>query len=511
MLETLRSGWRGWAGIASLRPGRDAWKSYAVATLLVVCVTSVGFVWVEMPDPRNLSLLFFGAILLSGVLLGMRPALYAAVLAFLSTNFFLVEPRFVLKFALADYLALVTFVAGALLVGGFAERLNERARDATNRLRDLTALFEAGRDLSGAIEPDEAAERVVHYLGCAGCSAAIWIETPEGSRLAAAAAPAREAAARMDALRAENLSAGWTDEKAGKPVIFRLRTGERLLGQAAIWTPTGTARPDLRWVETLLELGAVAIDRAHLIAEVAEAKVIAEKEGLRTALLSSLSHDLRTPIATIFASATSLQEHEGHFDESTRREMLETIQEESERLNRYVSNLLDMTRLESGALQLRSALMDPGEAVASALERVERRLRGRRLMRSFNTQGKLIDVDPVLMEQALVNVLENAMTYAPPGSTIFVRTELSDGRVKITVEDEGPGIPAIDLGRVFDKFFRGRSDRRPASGVGLGLSVTRGLIEAFLGSVRAISPAVGNRGARFEILLPAHPALETVE
>jgi two-component system sensor histidine kinase KdpD len=312
-------------------------------------------------------------------------------------------------------------------------------------------------------------------------------------------------------LRAENLSAGWADEKAGKPVIFRLRTGERLLGRAAIWTPTGTARPDLRWVETLLELGAVAIDRAHLIAEVAEAKVIAEKEGLRTALLSSLSHDLRTPIATIFASATSLQEHEGHFDESTRREMLETIQEESERLNRYVSNLLDMTRLESGALQLRSALMDPGEAVASALERVERRLRGRRLMRSFNTQGKLIDVDPVLMEQALVKVLENAMTYAPPGSTIFVRTELSDGRVKITVEDEGPGIPAIDLGRVFDKFFRGRSDRRPASGVGLGLSVTRGLIEAFLGSVRAISPAVGNRGARFEILLPAHLALETVE
>jgi two-component system sensor histidine kinase KdpD len=132
-------------------------------------------------------------------------------------------------------------------------------------------------------------------------------------------------------------------------------------------------------------------------------------------------------------------------------------------------------------------------------------------MRSFNTQGKLIDVDPVLMEQALVNVLENAMTYAPPGSTIFVRTDLSEGLVKITVEDEGPGIPAVDLARVFDKFFRGRSDRRPASGVGLGLSVTRGLIEAFLGNVRAVSPAVGNRGARFEILLPVHPALETVE
>lgn len=494
------------------RGASPAWASYAVATLLIAVATSLGFLWIEMPDPRNLSLLFFGAILLSGVWLGLRPALYAGVIAYLCYNFFLVEPRFSFHFGPADFLAIVTFLAGAALIGGFADRLNLRARDATNRLRDLTALFEASRDLSGAVEPNDAADRVVHHLERAGGGAAIWIRGPEGLRLAAASPARRAEAERIDADRTASSPPRRADKKADNPVLFQLETGERSLGRAAIWPfADQNVRPDRRWIETLLELGAVAIDRARLISEVAEARVIAEKEGLRTALLSSLSHDLRTPIATIFASTTSLQEHGGQFDESTRSELLETIQEESERLNRYVSNLLDMTRLESGALQLRSTLMDPGEAAASALERIERRLKGRRLLRSFRTRGQLIKVDPVLMEQALVNVLENALAYAPPGSTIFVQTDVAGDEVLLTIEDEGPGIPQSDLGRVFDKFFRGRSDRRVASGVGLGLSVTRGLIESFSGSVRAVSPAVGDRGARFEIRLPAHPALEAVE
>jgi len=191
--------------------------------------------------------------------------------------------------------------------------------------------------------------------------------------------------------------------------------------------------------------------------------------------------------------------------------MLETIQDESERLNRYVANLLEMTRLESGVLQVRSVLIDPGEALASALERVAPRLKGRGVSRAFHTAGERIFVDPVLIEQALVNILENAISHTPSGSTIRVSAVREHTNIVLAVEDEGPGIPQADLARVFDKFFRGRSDRRTGAGVGLGLSVSRGLVESFGGDVRALSPAISGRGTRMEVRLPVHPAMEAVE
>jgi two-component system sensor histidine kinase KdpD len=303
------------------------------------------------------------------------------------------------------------------------------------------------------------------------------------------------------------------DEIGGMRQRLRLQTADRVLGGLVILpTPDEQApRPDQHWIRTLLELGAVAIDRARLMTEIADTRIVAEKEGLRTALLSSLSHDLRTPIATILASATSLQEHDESFDRATRLDLLRTIQDQSERLNRYVLNLLEMTRLESGALQLNCALIDPGEAMASSLKHLEHQLSAHRLVRAFNAAGRRIYVDPVLIEQALINVIENAIGHAPPGSAIRVKIRPSDEQIVLSVEDEGLGIPPGEIDRVFDKFFSGRSDRRRAAGVGLGLSVTRGLIESFGGSVQAVSPIANERGTRIDIRLPAHPALETTE
>ncbi len=492
------------------RPGP---KAFALSALLICVTTLVGFGWVAALGPRNLSLLFFAGILCAGVWLGMRPALFAAALAFLSYNFFLVEPRFSFRFAPADVLALVTFLVGALLVGGLAGRLSDRARDAAARLRDVTLLYEASRDLSGAVEPADAAMRLLIHLEARGAQAAIWIEQGEGQFLRKASESARSLTLSLETIIPDFLGSAEDRRVGDGGMLVHLRAGDRVLGAVALW-PLASSRAashDRRWIDALLELGAVAIDRARLIAEVAETRVVAEKEGLRTALLSSLSHDLRTPISTILASTTSLIEHEGRFDVATRGDLLDTIQTETERLNRYVANLLEMTRLESGALTVRRALIDPGEAMASAIGRVERNLKDKRMLRAFQNCGVRISVDPVLIEQALTNVLENALTHAPADSTIMARVETAGALVLLSIEDEGPGIPAGEVERVFDKFFRGRSDRRPASGVGLGLSVTRGLIESFGGTVRAISPAVGGKGARIEIRLPAHPALETVE
>lgn len=487
------------------RPGAP-WRPYALAVLLMAGATFGGFLWTSLPDSRNLALLFFGAILIVGVWQGLRPALFSAVLAFFSYNFFLIEPRFRLHFAPADALAFIAFLVGALLVGGLSGRLSDRARDATMRLRDLTALFEASRDLSAAVEPGDAARRVVRHIEMAGARAGLWLEMDGELQPAAASADTPANKQEVTAF----LASPHVEEIGEARWLMRLTTGERVLGAAVVW-PGGKSGPDRRWLAALLELGAVAIDRARLINEVTERTIIAEREGLRTALLSSLSHDLRTPIASILASATALQEQGAHFDDETRRDMLETIQEESERLNRYVGNLLEMTRLESGALQVRNVLIDPGEAMASALERVRARLKGRRVLRAFDTDGQRMLVDPVLVEQALVNVLENAIGHSPPGTTIFVSTRKEGDSIVLAVEDEGPGIPAGDLKRVFDKFFQGQSDRRSGGGVGLGLSVARGLVEAFGGDVRAMSPAAGGKGARIEFRLPAHPALEPVE
>lgn len=477
---------------------------YLQAVLIVALATCAGYAWSLLPDARNLSLVFFGAILVTGAWLGTQPALFAAVLAFLSYNFFLIEPKMSLRFAAADVLAFVAFLVGALLVGALSGRLSDRAREATHRLRDVSVLFEASRDLARALHPEEAAARLVAQIERGGADAAVWLGAPPRQVLASYS-KARAQEADTLALQVSRVLAG--DDKPGSaPALYRLAIGERVLGAVALWTPTGEA-PAPRWMDAMLELGAVAIDRARLIKEVAEASLVAEKEGLRTALLSSLSHDLRTPIATIVASATALEEHDAKFDTLTRLDMLHTIQQEGDRLNRYVSNLLEMTRLESGALQINKVVMSPAEAMASALERVSGRLKDRRVLRMFDAAAAQICVDPVLIEQALINVIENAAAYSPAGSTILTSIKPDRESVLLSIEDEGAGIPAADLDRVFDRFFRGRSDRRGA-GVGLGLSVARGLIEAFGGEIKAVSPAAGGKGARVEIRLPAYASLE---
>jgi two-component system sensor histidine kinase KdpD len=492
-------------------PRKTSWVSYGLAIAAIAVATVVGAYWVTMPDPRNLSLLFFAAVLGVGLWLGLRPALCAALLAFFSYNFFLIEPRFRLHFAPADFLAFVSFLIGALIVGGLSGRLSDRARDATDRLRDLSVLFQASRELSDTVEQSDAARRLARRLEDTGCDVAIWLQEHQATALIAASPGAMRRAADTQAEIVALLNSDRLDDVQSERWLIRLEASERTIGALAIWPGANEPkiRIDRRWIDAVLELGAIAIDRARLINEVAQTTIVAEKEGLRTALLSSLSHDLRTPLSTILASATALQAQGDSFDDATKHEMLETIQDESNRLNRYVANLLEMTRLESGALQVRSVLIDPSEALSSAIDRMASRLKDRRLLRTFEAHGRIL-VDPVLLEQALINVLENAAVYSPPGSTLALTTAQEHDQIVLAVEDEGPGIAAEDLERIFDKFFRGRSDRRQGAGVGLGLSVARGLVEAFGGTIRAV-PGARGRGARMEIRLRAYPVLEPVE
>lgn len=473
------------------------WERHVFALLLVLAASGVSELFRRVPGGHNFALPFIGAVMLTGGLFGLRPALTAALTAALIHNFFFSAPRFTLTMRPADMLALATFVGTAALVGGMAGRLRDQAQSATQRLQRLAALLEASRDLSAAGTPVDVARELVWRLKAeVGVEAAVW-SAARGCALLAASDAARPMA------EAVPLPLGPEPNTAGVWRWLPLATARGVVGSLAIWLgdrQVGTA--EQHWIDAIRQLGAIALDRAELAEEMSAAKLVAEKEGLRTALLSSLSHDLRTPISTILVSASSLSAENSQFGPASTRELASAIETEAERLNLYVSNLLDMTRLESGALDLRREPVDPSEAMAAALERMRRRLTGRQIVREFDAQGRTVLADPILLEQVLVNVLENAASFSPPGSEIIARVAADSGSATLSVTDSGPGVPESELPKIFDKFFRGRTDRARRPGVGLGLSVARGFVEAFDGDIAVESPAREAHGARIVIRLP---------
>jgi two-component system sensor histidine kinase KdpD len=225
----------------------------------------------------------------------------------------------------------------------------------------------------------------------------------------------------------------------------------------------------------------------------------AERDELRAALLTSISHDLRTPLASILGAADSLVSLPDIAPDD-RNELLSTIQEEAERLNRFIANLLDMTRLESGAVEPNMGLQDIGELVGSALRRADKILAGHRVETSIAPGLPLARLDPVLFEQVLFNLVDNAVKYAPSGSTIRIGSWRDPSAIKLQVMDEGEGIPAEDLDRIFDKFYRVRKSDRQRAGTGLGLAICRGFIEAMGGAIEAGNLDRG--GAVFTMTLP---------
>jgi K+-sensing histidine kinase KdpD len=279
-----------------------------------------------------------------------------------------------------------------------------------------------------------------------------------------------------------------------------LRADGALLGVAAWRGPAEqeVAPEDDPLVAVLTDLGAAAVMRARLAAARSEIEAMARTQQLRNALLSSISHDLRTPLAAILASASSLKDFGERFSPDVRADLVTTIQEEAIRLNRFVANLLSMTRLESGALDLDRqtfAVLEVIDRVAVRFERPERPIR-----RAMTDVGLLASGDPILLEQALGNVVENAIRYGPEGAAVTLRAWRDDGAVRIEVEDEGRGVPAPDLDRIFEKFYRSPGAAM-VQGTGLGLSIARGLVEAMDGAITARARDDGQPGLVVSLIL----------
>jgi two-component system, OmpR family, sensor histidine kinase KdpD len=256
-----------------------------------------------------------------------------------------------------------------------------------------------------------------------------------------------------------------------------------------------------RLFDALMDQAALAVERVRLAADADRTKLALEADRLRSALLTSISHDLKTPLAAIIGAAGTLRDFSAALDEGAKRDLLVTVHEEAERLNRFIANLLDMTRIESGAIEPQGTLHDVGEIVGSALQRAAKVLAQHRLEVDIAGTLPMLKLDAVLFEQVLFNILDNAAKYAPVNSTIELRAWQSQGKVAVQIMDEGDGIPPEDLDRIFDKFYRVRKGDRVRAGTGLGLPICRGFIEAMGGTIEAANRR-DRSGALITITMP---------
>jgi two-component system sensor histidine kinase KdpD len=449
-----------------------------------------------------------GVVLVS-LRFGYGPSLLAAVLSVLCFDFFFIPPLF--TFAVRDLSHVVTFAVMflvALVISGLTQRVRAQGEAAGQREQRTASLYALSRELAATQQAEDIAQIAArHLFDALELKTALLV--PNADRTGLVAVGAGPHALEMD--EQEQGAADWVWEHE-RPAG---RSTERFAHVRGTYLPLWASRgkigvlglrsQDIAWLAsagTQQHLSAFAnqiasaIERTELAREAQWAQLQMETEQMRSSLLSSVSHDLRTPLAVMTGAASTLLEDA--IDPSTRRELTESILQEVQRLNRLVRNLLDMTRLEAGALRVKKEWQPLEEVVGAALNRLEDALAGRRVITELPRDLPQVPLDAVLIELVLVNLLENALKYTPASSPLEIRAEAQTGAVEVTVADRGPGIPPGEQQRIFDKFYRVGGS--PVGGAGLGLAICRGIVMAHGGRLFVASRDGG--GAEFKFQLP---------
>ncbi|MFN0217630.1 MAG: DUF4118 domain-containing protein [Hyphomicrobium sp.] len=501
-------------------PNSDAALTGGIAAVLAVALAvAVGKGVEHILRLPNLSMVFLFAVLVCALRFGLFSAVAAALLSFVAYNFFFIEPRYTLTVASPHELfALMMFLVVAIATGGLAGRLREQATATRERAEAAQALYEFSRKLSGAPKIDD----VVWLLAAQSAAVAkgrsiVLLNKGDDLNIEGGWPP-------DDAMRtADWAAARWANEKlepAGRMTTtmpsanFHFRpmssskgaigvVGVAMAEDADEALPSATESA----LQSFADQAAIAIERTLLVEQAAKAETAAESERLRGALLSSVSHDLRTPLASIVGSVTSLRQLGDKMSKQDRADLLATIEEEAGRLSAFVSNLLDMTRLEAGALNIQSEWVDVADAVRGAAARAKKLFPDRRTDVTIAADLPLVRGDAALLEQVVFNLLDNAHKYSPPATVTRVATTGAGGSgVRIAVSDDGVGIPTDALNKIFDKFYRVAGVDGRAPGTGLGLSICEGIIKAMGGEIAARSPSASGKGSEFTILLPVGAA-----
>jgi two-component system sensor histidine kinase KdpD len=503
-LDDLRRWWRAplW-----VEPPRGLGTLLAIVTVSLVSlvIALLERVWIEQ---LSLSMLYLIAVLAVASLAGRGAAVLAAVLAFVEFDYLFVTPRY--TFTISDpneWLALLVFLATALVTGQLTAALRHQARAAEQRARETAMLY----DLSRALMTESTlpgtlraiTDRIVAVFEVRSCAVLV---PGEAARLTVAAATGplalgdvsdRDVQAVVDEVwssgeprwigpRGRVRVVGLAPAQSRRALYLPLRASGEPLGVLRVGArPNGTAFTPVeeRTLVTFAAQAALAIARARLADEASQAEIARRSDELKSALLSSVSHDLRTPLASIKTAVTSLLQPGMAWTDDDRRDFLAAIDEETDRLTRLVANLLDLSRIEAGTLRPDTDTVDIADAVGAVVRRLRDRLADHVVTVSAESELPLACCDPVHLDQILTNLLENAAKYAPAGTPIDVTIRSEPGSVEVTVVDHGPGIPEAERAQVFDKFYRLGRDRRRASGTGLGLAIVRGLAEANGGRV----------------------------
>ncbi|MBL8895420.1 MAG: sensor histidine kinase KdpD [Rhizobiales bacterium] len=488
-----------------------------VSVGVAILIGKLALHWLNRP---SLSMIFLLAVLLCAVNFGMRSAVLAAFLSFLAYNFFFIEPIHTFTVASPhELLALVIFLVVAVVTGGLAGRIRERSDAAQRRIRQTQMLFDFSRKLSGTAGLDDVLWAVASQTAGAVKGQSI-VLLANGDDLAIRAAfppedtmgPSEWAAARWAMSHGEVAGLGSTTLPNAQYRFSPLRTSRGTVGVIGVKPGEETLTDDdHRMLDSLFDQTAIAIERVLLVRDANEAQAAAESERLRSALLSSLSHDLRTPLASILGAVTSLRSLGERMPKDARDDLLVAIEEEAVRLSNFVANLLDMTRLESGALDLMRDWIDLGDTVRAAAARAKKLWPDRPVALSIAPDVPLVRGDSGLLEQVIFNLIDNANKYAPAGEPVDIAVAAERGTAVLTVTDKGQGIPQQDLERIFTKFYRGVEGDGRRAGTGLGLAIARGVVDAMGGKIKAESPVAEGRGARLRIVLPAAAPKEALE
>ena len=493
-------------------------KPFGIAFLCVLPAALIGALIDRIVYLPNISLLFLISVLGAATYAGFAAALMAALLSALAYNFFFIPPLYTFTIASPhEVFALFTFVVAAVLAGSLGSRIREQAKTARSRAAAMQALYDFARKLSGTADVDEVLWASVSQLH-AGINRNIVLLRPNGDALETAAAwpPDTElgiaeiAAARWANTRKEPAGAG-TGTLPNCRFQFRpLTSPHGVVGVCGYEVGSEPLDSNAeRMFSAIIDQTATAIDRARLSSESAKQAVRLESERYREALLSSISHDLRTPLATITGAVTSLRELGERMSPESRDDLLQSIEEEGARLSRFVANLLDMTRISTGTLQAKREWVDVSDVVRSAAERARKYFPAQTFETGIATDLPLLRGDSVLLEQVLFNLLDNAAKYGG-GEPVNIYARRDGKELVLSVTDLGKGIPTVDLDRIFEKFYRRSKTDGRSPGTGLGLSIARGFVEALGGRIHAESPAVRKRGTRIVMRFPVEEKDQTL-
>lgn len=511
---------------------------YLWAMAVVLGCTGLGILLSPHLNPTNLVMIYLLGVVAVSLWLGRGPSILATIVGVAVFDFVFVPPQW--TFAVRDteyFLTFLVMLLTGLVISTLTARVQFQAESARRRERRTAALYAISRELAATQSREQIARIAARHVMAASDVRAVVLlpdrdrnlapsgidgdkedrsdvpERPAGSLAQVGAAPLfslsvhDEAVAKWVLEHGQIAGRGTATLPGSEGTYFPLPTSRGVVGVLGV-VPSGSVQTvdieQLHLLEAFAGLIALALERADLELEADQIRLDIETERLRSSLLSTVSHDLRTPLSVITGASSTLLENDLSIEPEVRRELAASILDESERLNRLVANLLDMTRLQAGALEVRKQWQPIEEVIGAALARVARQLKDHRVTTDVAADLPFAPLDDLLVQQVLVNLLENAARHTPPGSPIEISACHQDDRIVIEVADRGPGLPPGDPNRLFEKFYRA-GDSKARTGAGLGLAICRGIVQLHGGKIQAENRSGGGALFRFSLPLEGTP------